>query len=107
MLSIRGLCGLSGIAHGLMAISALNLMRDSHDKLLFRLGLCSFALLTAKCLIEALSGKMLFTFLHFGMLGDPVPVTHAGGLLGALITWTLCFRPANVQSHQSPAAPSG
>jgi len=35
---------------------------------------------------------MLFTFLYFGMVGDPVAVTHAGGLLGALVTWLLCTR---------------
>ena len=92
MLSTRGLCGLSAIAHGLMAVSALNLMRQRQDKLLFRIGLFSFTLVTLKCLFETLTGQMLFTFLHFGMLGDPVPVTHAGGILGALIAWLLCDR---------------
>ena len=92
MLSTRGLCGISGIAHGLMAVSALNLMRQQHDKLLFRMGLCSFALVTVKCVIEAITGKMFFTFLYFGMVGDPVAVTHAGGLLGAVLTWLLCSR---------------
>jgi rhomboid family GlyGly-CTERM serine protease len=87
MLSTEGLCGISAIAHGLMAISALNLMGQRHDKLLFRIGLCSFLLVTVKCLIEVLTGKMLFTFLYFGMVGDPVAVTHAGGVLGALVTW--------------------
>jgi len=88
-LSTKGLCGISAIAHGLMAVSALDLMGQGHDKLLFRMGLCSFVLVTVKCLIEVLTGKMLFTFLYFGMVGDPVAVTHAGGLLGALITWLL------------------
>jgi rhomboid family GlyGly-CTERM serine protease len=92
MLSTNGLCGISAIAHGLMAVSALNLMGQSRDKLLFRLGLCSFIVVTGKCLIEVLTGKMLFTFLYFGMVGDPVAVTHAGGLLGALVTWLLCTR---------------
>ena len=90
LLSTRGLCGISGVAHGLMVISALNLMQQKHDKFLFRMGLCSFTLVTAKCLIEALTGKMFFTFLYFGMVGDPVAVTHAGGVLGAIITWLLC-----------------
>ena len=92
MLSTKGLCGISAIAHGLMGVSALNLMGHRHDKLLFRIGVCSFALVTVKCLIEVLTGKMLFTFLYFGMVGDPVAVTHAGGLLGALVTWLLCTR---------------
>lgn len=92
MLSAKGLCGISAIAHGLMAASALALMSQKHDKLLFRMGLCSFALVTIKCLIEVLTGKMLFTFLYFGMVGEPVAVTHAGGLLGVLVTWLLCQR---------------
>jgi rhomboid family GlyGly-CTERM serine protease len=91
-LSTKGLCGISAIAHGLMGISALNLMSQRHDKLLFRIGLCSFAIVTVKCLIEILTGKMLFTFLYFGMVGDPVAVTHAGGLLGALMAWLLYTR---------------
>lgn len=93
-LSVRGLCGLSAIAHGLMAVSALNLMCHRQDKLLFRMGVCSFAIITLKCLIEAVTGKMLFSFLYFGMVGDPVAVTHAGGLLGALIT-CLVLRACN------------
>ena len=92
MLSTKGLCGISAIAHGLMGVSALNLMGQKHDKLLFGMGVCSFAVVTVKCLIEVFTGKMLFTFLYFGMVGDPVAVTHAGGLLGALITWLLYTR---------------
>src|SRR5262249_48563944 len=93
MLSTKGLCGISAIAHGLMAVSALNLIGQRHDKLLLGMGLCSFVLVTVKCLIEVLTGKMLFTFLYFGMVGDPVAVTHAGGVLGALVTWLVCSRP--------------
>ena len=92
MLSTKGLCGISAIAHGLMGVSALNLMGQRHDKLLFGMGVCSFAVVTVKCLIEVFTGKMLFTFLYFGMVGDPVAVTHVGGLLGALVTWLLCTR---------------
>ena len=101
MLSTKGLCGISAIAHGLMAVSALNLMRQRHDKLLFRIGLCSFVLVTLKCLIEILTGKMLFTFLYFGMVGDPVAVTHTGGLLGALVTW-LIWERAVLHRQSSP-----
>jgi membrane associated rhomboid family serine protease len=92
MLATNGLCGISAIAHGLMAVSALNLMGQRHDKVLFRIGIFSFVLVTAKCLIEVVTGKMLLTFLYFGMVGDPIAVTHAGGVLGALVTWLLCRR---------------
>jgi rhomboid family GlyGly-CTERM serine protease len=101
MLSTNGLCGISAIAHGLMAVSALNLMGHREDKLLFQMGVCSFVVVTVKCLIEALTGKMLFAFLYFGMVGDPVAVTHAGGLLGALATWLLCKGRQSVISDRS------
>jgi len=92
MISAKGLCGLSGIAHGLMGASALDLMAHARDKTVFRIGLGCFAVLFIKCLIEVLTGKMLFTFLYFGMVGDPVAVTHAGGLLGGIVA-SLVFGP--------------
>jgi hypothetical protein len=27
---------------------------------------------------------MFFTFLHFGLMGEPIAVSHAGGIIGAL-----------------------
>ena len=89
LISVKGLCGISGIAHGLMVVSALELMKQRSDKLLFRIGLLSFGVVVVKCLIEVLTGKMLFTFIYFGMVGDPVAVTHAGGVLGGLVGWWL------------------
>jgi hypothetical protein len=41
---------------------------------------------------EAFNGRMLFTFLDFGMVGDPVAVTHAGGALGGLCSWFITSR---------------
>jgi len=40
-----------------------------------------------KAAVEALSGHMFFTFLYFGMVGTPVAVSHAGGVLGALLAY--------------------
>ena len=88
-LELKGLCGLSGIAHGLMVVSALDLMEQSKDKTLFRMGLICFGLVILKSVYEAFSGRMLFTFLDFGLVGDPVAVTHAGGALGGLVFWFL------------------
>jgi hypothetical protein len=70
-----------------MVVSALELMKQRSDKLLFRIGLISFGLVVVKCLVEVITGKMLFTFIYFGMVGDPVAVTHAGGVLGGLVAW--------------------
>jgi hypothetical protein len=71
----------------LMVVCALDSMTCREDKLLARIGLIYFALVIGKTLIEALTGNILFGFLYFGMVGDPVTTTHAGGVLGALIAW--------------------
>jgi rhomboid family GlyGly-CTERM serine protease len=92
-LEVKGLCGISGIAHGLMLISALELMSEKGDRTLYRMGLVCFVTVIAKSTFEAFTGHMLFTFLDFGMVGDPVAVTHAGGALGGLICWLLTSNP--------------
>jgi len=80
-----GLCGLSGVAHGLMAISALELLsaRKPHSAE-WRVGLATFALVVGKAAYEALAGRMFFAFLDFGLLGSPVSVSHAGGIMGGI-----------------------
>ncbi len=84
----RGLCGLSGVAHGLMAVSAVEMISCSSDgQSARRLGWISLGLVTAKAAYEAMSGKMFFSFLQFGLLGNPVAVSHAGGIIGGLVAW--------------------
>jgi rhomboid family GlyGly-CTERM serine protease len=84
-ISANGLCGLSGIAHGLMAVSALEMMTNQPRKSPeWRLGAFTFALVAGKAAFEAISGRILFGFLYFGMVGDPVAVSHAGGIAGGL-----------------------
>jgi rhomboid family GlyGly-CTERM serine protease len=83
--SASGLCGLSGIAHGLMAVSALELVAGhSPNSAEGRVGLVTFMVVVGKAAFEALTGRMFFAFLAFGMLGDPVAVSHAGGIIGGL-----------------------
>ena len=85
-ISSSGLCGLSGIAHGLMAVSALELVAGkapgSAERRIGQLGLF---VVVGKAALEALSGRMFFTFLHFGLMGEPVAVSHAGGIIGSLV----------------------
>src|SRR5262249_16714198 len=57
MIAVKGLCGLSGVAHGLMAVCALDLMAQGEDQLVRRVGMGSFVLLLSKCLIEVLPAK--------------------------------------------------
>jgi len=93
VVSTCGLCGLSGIAHGLAAVVGLDLAQ-SRDRLWRRVGLASFAGVVLKSLVEALTGEILFASWHFGWLGTPIAVCHAGGVTGASILW-LCFRRNN------------
>jgi rhomboid family GlyGly-CTERM serine protease len=98
----RGLCGLSGVAHGLMAMSAVEMIScSSDDQSARRLGWISLALVTAKAAYEALTGKMFFSFLQFGLLGNPVAVSHAGGIIGALIVWMALRHFGKVAGHLS------
>ncbi|MGE4488453.1 MAG: rhombosortase [Kiritimatiellales bacterium] len=83
-----GLCGLSGIAHGLMAIFALEFMR-SENKSVRHTGIICFWIVVLKSIMEALSGHVLFEALHFGQVASPVAVSHAGGVLGGLFSMTL------------------
>src|SRR5206468_4011565 len=67
-----GLCGLSGIAHGLMAVSALELVsRHPPESAEARIGFISFSFVICKAALEAVTGRMLFGFLDFGLLGQP------------------------------------
>lgn len=78
------LCGLSGAGHGLMAVSALEMMTmDDRDNV--RIGAVCLTGLVAKSLIEAITGQVWFASLHLGEIGAPVAICHLGGVLGGLI----------------------
>ena len=78
----QGLCGLSGIAHGLMAVVCLDLARRADSRVV---GIAGLAIVVAKCAAEALSGTVVFSSLHAGHIGRPVVLCHAGGVLGGLL----------------------
>ena len=105
-MSTGGLCGLSGIAHGLMAVSALEMVGGqppgSTER---RIGQISFVLVVGKAAVEALTGRMFFTFLHFGLMGDPVAVSHAGGIIGGLCAMLLLSRRDSGRSEHCRPAP--
>src|SRR5439155_23607198 len=85
----HGLCGLSGIAHGLMAITSLDQMTGPTDKTIRRAGAVTFIIVVTKSIIEAFTGRIVFESLHFGALGSPVAVCHAGGVLAGLDAWMI------------------
>lgn len=85
-IDFKGLCGLSGLAHGLMAVTSLQMMRDGDQ---FRAGSIGFVAVAGKSVYEALSGNVLFEFLQLGLCGSPIAVCHLGGVLGGVVTFAL------------------
>ncbi len=84
-----GLCGLSGIDHGLMAVVTLTMAKDRTTRWL---GFGGFSLLAAKVVFETVAGDALFSNLYLGMCGIPLVACHLGGVLGGLAAWAL-FAP--------------
>jgi rhomboid family GlyGly-CTERM serine protease len=82
----RGLSGLSGIAHGLMAITALEMLGHTKQR---TWGTLSLALVVSKSAYELWSGQVLFEFLHMGMCGQPLAASHAGGVLGGVLVFAM------------------
>jgi rhomboid family GlyGly-CTERM serine protease len=83
--AVLGFCGLSGAAHGLMAATALEMLAGA-DRGLRRAGALLFAGVAAKSVLEAATGECFFSFLHFGLMGSPVAVSHLGGFLGGVLS---------------------
>ena len=107
LIASHGLCGLSGAAHGLMAASALETPAlPRADRFTRIAALAGLAVVVGKCVIEAITGQALFTFLHFGLLGTPIVACHAGGVLGGLCAvWaSRSINPTQLRGH-SPLDP--
>ena len=99
----RGLCGLSGIAHGLMAFSALEMIRDQKN---FKIGLACLLSVILKSMFEAVTGDVVFSFLHFGLCGVPIAVCHTGGVMGGIFSFFVlnyadCKNAANLKKKES------
>lgn len=79
-----GLCGLSGVDHGLMVASALECW-GSPDPAERRSGALFLGAVVVKSALELATGQAFFSSLHFGLMGVPVVACHLGGVLGALV----------------------
>ena len=80
-----GYCGLSGIDHGLMAVCALEMIKSKGtDSAVRWFGLVSLVVVLGKSLYEAFSGHMFLEFMHFGLMGSPVAISHLGGVIGGI-----------------------
>ena len=94
LIATHGLCGLSGAAHGLMAVSALEILAlPRADRFTRIAGIVSFGAVTAKCLFELATGQAFFAALHFGLLGTPIVACHAGGVLSGIFAALIFQRP--------------
>lgn len=98
----HGLCGLSGIAHGLTAVVSLELLRRANDRLSQWTAALCFIGVVGKSVFEALSGNVLFASWHLGSLGTPIAACHAGGILGALAAWILLRTPEPHPGGETP-----
>jgi len=89
-----GFCGLSGAAHGLMAVWLVQVLREQRrDPALARAAWGGLLILIGKCAVEACSGSVVFGSWHAGSVGSPVAVCHAGGALGGLLIAVLPAGP--------------
>ncbi|RJP37452.1 MAG: rhombosortase [Desulfobacteraceae bacterium] len=93
----NGLSGLSGIAHGLMAFSALEMLQSKTDA---KVGMVCLAAVVVKSLYEAVTGHVFFSSLHFGLCGIPIALCHAGGVIGGILSYFIIqyfvfFKPIN------------
>lgn len=93
VISTHGLCGLSGIAHGLTAVVSLEILRRATDRISAWTAALCFVGVVGKSVLEAATGNVMFASWHLGSLGTPIAACHAGGILGALVTWMLLRDP--------------
>jgi len=96
-----GLCGLSGTAHGLMAYAGLEM---TFTRGLQKTGLMTFLLVLVKSLFEAVTGTVVFDFMHMGLCGSPVAICHLGGVTGGIVAfgWTWLMKHGRIRDSSRP-----
>ncbi|MHA1574729.1 MAG: rhombosortase [Alphaproteobacteria bacterium] len=77
----NGLCGLSGIAHGLMVVAALEMTKTKQTKII---GFVAFSIVILKTTIELTFSPSTLSFLHVGDVGIPIAECHLGGIIGGI-----------------------
>jgi rhomboid family GlyGly-CTERM serine protease len=99
-----GFCGLSGVAHGLMAITAVEMIRRAERRERIA-GWCALLLVVGKATTEAASGQVALSFLHFGLMGVPIAACHAGGVIAGLILALFKRAPSTAPNHVASSIP--
>ncbi len=83
-----GYCGISGVAHGLMAIWCMerifSIKTTSEQKTEQWIAGVILLGLVAKCIYEVTVGHVIFESMHLGDVGVPVVASHLAGVVGAV-----------------------
>ncbi len=87
-----GFCGLSGIGHGLMAVTGVELARAARHRTERGVGSIVLLLVVLKSGYEAVTGHVFFEAGHIGDVGAPLVFCHAGGVIGGLTHAALSAR---------------
>lgn len=81
-----GFCGLSGIAHGILFIWSIELIKTkSQQPWIRRMGFLSLSTVLIKCLWEATTKAPFMGFMHFELMGTPILACHLGGVAGGIV----------------------
>lgn len=83
-----GFCGLSGVAHGLMALTGLIELKGAKQRRPV-LGALFLVLSLGKGLYEVVAGDVLLIGFHGGELGIPLVHSHLGGALGGVLSYVV------------------
>jgi len=88
----NGFCGLSGVAHGLMAYQGVRWLLSKREPKANRiLGAILITLILGKSLLETITGNIFFGDVHFGSVGIPITACHLGGTAGGVL-WGLILK---------------
>jgi len=81
-----GLCGLSGIDHGLLTVTSLVMIMNKENRLI---GCMCLALVLLKSIYEMAAGDVFFSSVHLGLCGTPLVACHLGGVLGGMASYCI------------------
>jgi len=96
-----GLCGLSGVAHGLTVLAAFETFRGGLAT--ERITAVGMALaVTAKAALETILGHALLEGWHLGSVGTPIPAGHLGGVIAGWLIAAARWRKARIHAERLP-----
>jgi membrane associated rhomboid family serine protease len=101
-IATHGLCGLSGVVHGLAAFWAARLGWAGRGRLERVIGAAVVFGLIAKCAGELFLGTEWSGALHLGAVGIPVAASHAGGAAAGLV-FAFVYLAATASAQRMPS----